>query len=151
MDRDNIVIVLEKAIDYLIINQAALLDLDVTERALSHYLAIYIAQLIPDVYDVDVEYNRHGGDPKRLNLPPRQALDREVRATTVFPDIVVHRRNTDDENLLVIEVKKPGEDTAYDHLKLQAFRNELGYRNAAHVILGRAGGCVVREIIWIDD
>ena len=95
--------------------------------------------------------NRHFGDPKRLNLPPRQALDREVRATTVFPDILVHERNTDANHLIVLELKKPGEDTAYDELKLRAFRNELGYRNTAHVILGlTANNALVRDIRWVD-
>ena len=150
MNREEISAIVERALDLLIAEQPALLDLDVTERALSHHLALYIAQLIPAGYDVDVEYNRHGGDPKRLNLPPRDALDRELRATTVFPDILVHKRNTDKHNLLVLEMKKPGEDMAYDELKLRAFRNELGYRHTAHVVIGRDNGNTVRNLIWID-
>lgn len=152
MDRGEISAVVDKAIDRLVAEQPALLDLDVTERALSHHLAIYIAALVPAEYDVDVEYNRHFGDPKRLNLPPRKARDRELRATTVFPDILVHKRNTDKQNLLVLELKKPGEDLAYDDLKLQAFRKELGYPHTAHVILGRGSvGQVVREVKWVDN
>jgi hypothetical protein len=135
----------------LVAEQPDLLDLDVTERALSHYLALYIASRVPAGYDVDVEYNRHGGDPKRLNLPPRQAIDRKLRATTVFPDIIVHKRNTDAENLLALEMKKPGEDMKYDKLKLLAFRNELGYRHTAHVVIGRSGGRVIRKVIWVED
>src|ERR1700688_3591375 len=127
MDRAEISAVVEKALDKLIAEQPALLDLDVTERALSHHLALYISRLVPADYDVDVEYNRHGVDPKRLELPPRNALDRELRATTVFPDILVHKRNTNDHNLLVLEMKKPGEGLKYDQLKLSAFREELGY------------------------
>ncbi|HAN91609.1 MAG: hypothetical protein WAU44_19450 [Nitrospira sp.] len=151
MDRSEISAIVEKAIDRFVEEQSALLDLDVTERALSHYLAIYLAALVPGTYDVDVEYNRHFGDPKRLWLPTRKALDRELRATTVFPDIIVHQRITDKNNLLVLEMKKPGEDLAYDNLKLQAFRKELGYIHTAHVILGRGNlGQVVREVKWLD-
>ena len=151
MDRSVISAAVEKAIDRLVADQSALLYLDVTERALSHHLAIYLEALVPDTYDVDVECNRYFGDPKRLNLPSRKALDRELRATTVFPDIVVHQRNTDKNNLLVLEMKKPGEDLAYDNLKLQAFRKELGYIHTAHVILGqRNDGQVVRKVIWLD-
>jgi hypothetical protein len=151
MDRAEISAVVDEALDSLITEQPALLDLDVTERALSHHLALYISRLVPAEYDVDVEYNRHGVDPKRLELPPRDALDRELRATTVFPDILVHKRNADDHNLLVLEMKKPGEDMEYDKLKLRAFRRELGYRHTAHVVLGRNNGDTVREIIWVDD
>jgi hypothetical protein len=141
------------AIDALVQNDAALLDLGVTERSLSYRLAHYMAlsAIIQPPLTVDCEYNRHFGDPKRLNLPPRQALDREIRATTVFPDILVHERNTDANNLIVLELKKPGEDIAYDELKLRAFRQELGYVHTAHVILGRAANnALVREVRWVD-
>jgi hypothetical protein len=76
-----------------------------------------MSELVPNALDVDVEYNRHFDNPKKLSLPPRDALDREVRSTTVFPDIIVHKRNTDEANLLVLELKKPGEDLSYDDLK----------------------------------
>src|SRR5712691_11317529 len=127
MDRNEVNTILERALTRLIDEQSALLDLEVTERSLSHHLAIYLSELVPNGYDVDVEYNRHGAVPKRLNLPPRDALDRELRATTVFPDILVHKRNTDKYNLLVLELKKPGEPLDYDELKLRAFREQLGY------------------------
>ncbi|MDV3512900.1 hypothetical protein R1L06_19420 [Stenotrophomonas sp. C4297] len=69
----------------------------------------------------------------------------------MFPDILVHERNTDANNIVVLELKKPGEDIAYDELKLQAFREELGYVHTAHVILGYAAdGSLVREVIWVD-
>ncbi len=151
MNREKISTIVEKALDCLIAEQPALLDLDVTERALSHHLAQYISALVPAGYNVDVEYNRHSAEPKRLNLPSRKALDRELRATTVFPDILVHYRNTDKKNLLVLELKKPGEDLEYDELKLRAFRNELGYPHTAHIILGRnRNGEIVREVKWVD-
>jgi len=151
MDRSEISKVVEGAINLLIAEQSALLNLDVTERALSHHLARYIATLVPEGYDVDIEYNRHFADPKRLNLPSRNALDRELRATTVFPDILVHCRNTDEKNLLVLELKKPGEDLEYDEIKLRAFRRELGYPHTAHVILGQShDGEIVREVKWVD-
>jgi len=153
MTREEATEIVNFAIDQLLQSDAALLDLDFTERSLSHRLAHYMAlsAAIRPPLTVDCEYNRHFGDPKRLNLPPRNALDREVRATTVFPDILVHERNTDANNLVVLELKKPGEDITYDELKLRAFREELGYAHTAHVILGRsANGAIVREVLWID-
>ena len=152
MTRDDATTLVDRAIDRLLAQDAALLDLNVTERALAHQLAHYMAESVIAPLCVDCEYNRHLGDPKRLNLPPRRALDREIRATTVFPDIIVHERNTDVSNFVVLELKKPGEDLAYDHLKLRAFREELGYQHAAHLILGYDGqGNLVRELSWVDD
>ena len=151
MTRRQIAKLIESAIDRLVKREPQLLDLDVAERALSHHLARYIAELVPPEFDVDCEYNRHLQHPKRLNLPRRRALDREIRATTVFPDIIVHKRNTDSHNLLVLEIKKPGEDIAYDEIKLRAFRTELGYAHCAHVILGLDNGTLVRKVQWLDD
>jgi hypothetical protein len=154
MTREEATALVESAIDMLVRYDSALLDLDVTERSLSYRLAHYMAlsSSVQPPLTVDCEYNRHFGDPKRLNLPPRRALDREVRATTVFPDILVHERNNDTNNLIVLELKKPGEDIAYDELKLQAFRRELGYAHTGHVILGRtASGDLCRRIKWVDE
>lgn len=154
MTREEAESIIEAAIDQLVQNDSELLDLGVTERALSHRLAHFmqLSRLVRPPLVVDCEYNRHFDEPKRLRLPPRKALDREARATTVFPDIVVHQRNSDERNLIVLELKKPGEDVDYDELKLRAFREELGYLHAAHVILGRtADGTLVRRIEWRDD
>lgn len=154
MTREQVAALVNSAIDQLVQNDSALLDLRVTERSLSYRLAHYMAlsEAIRPPLTVDCEYNRHFGDPKRLKLPPRNSLDREIRATTVFPDILVHERNTDANNIVALELKKPGEDIAYDELKLQAFREELGYVHTAHVILGyAANGALVREVIWVDS
>jgi hypothetical protein len=149
MNRQEVSAIVERALDLLVAEQITLLDLDVTERALSHYFAIYIMGQVDASYNVDVEYNRHHDDPKRLNLTPRTASDCELQATTVFPDIIVHKRNSDDHNLLVLEVKKLGGDLQYDRTKLEAFRRELGYRHAAHVIIGRRNGSMHRQLRWI--
>lgn len=150
MTRKQITKIIEKAVDELIEKQKELLALDATERSLAHHLANYLAKRFPCDLNVDVEYNRHGSDPKRLNLPHREALDYELRATTVFPDIIVHKRGTNSHNILVIELKKPGESIDYDGRKLKAFRGELKYQHAAHLILGRnSGRDVERKIIFV--
>jgi hypothetical protein len=151
MTRDEADALVNSAIDSLVEREQAILDLDVTERALAHQLARYMSEKVQPPLSVDCEYNRHFDVPKRLILPPRTALDRELRATTVFPDIIVHERNTDAHNLLVLELKKPGEAIEYDALKLCAFRTELGYLHTAHVILGRGSdGVLVRRVEWVD-
>lgn len=151
MDREEVSALVDAAIARVIDSEHELLDRNVSERALTHHLARFLREGVPRPFVVDVEYNRHIDDPKRLLLPPRQAADDELRATTVFPDIIVHVRGTDDHNLLVLEVKKPGGDLEYDAKKLTAFREQLHYRHAAHVILGHnANEDTVQEVIWAD-
>lgn len=152
MTHEDAVALVRSSIDALVKHDLQLFELDVTERAMAHQLARHMSDRVESSLSVDCEYNRHFADPKRLNLRRRDASDREVRATTVFPDIIVHERNTDRRNLLVLELKKPGESVEYDERKLRAFRHELGYLHAAHVILGAGReGEIIREVRWVDD
>lgn len=58
----------------------------------------------PD-FDVDCEYNRDGVAPKKIGHLGLYPDDDDTEAETVFPDIIVHRRGTE-QNYLVIEAKK---------------------------------------------
>ena len=109
MTREDAHALVNHAVDAVVANDSDLLRLDVTERALSHQLARYMADRVAAPLAVDCEYNRHGSDTKRLRLGRREASDHDLQAVIVFPDIIVHQRGTDDHNLLVVEVKKPGE------------------------------------------
>lgn len=118
-----------------------LLEIDANERSITHRLAVLLESHFPE-FDVDVEYNRVGGagDPKRLDWNDvacgagPEDLVRDTQARTVYPDIIVHRRTTED-NLLVIEVKKSSNAGCgeRDRRKLEAFREdrEFHYRHAA--------------------
>jgi hypothetical protein len=127
-----------------------LLKVNANERSLSHCLAFHLQLEFPAL-NVDCEYNRDGIDPKRLphlNLYPDSE---DEDAKTVYPDIIVHRRGSN-ENLLVIEIKKnsnqSGRDT--DLAKLAGYRRELGYRAALFIefSVGKTGG--VSDVQWVD-
>ena len=63
------------------------------ERSMTHKFAEYIYHYFPE-WHVDCEYNRRGEDhPKDLQ-----------QQDTSYPDIIIHKRNTR-ENLLIIEAK----------------------------------------------
>lgn len=118
------------AINKLLERDIFLLQNDVNERSISHKLGCYLQELFPD-WQVDCEYNRNHEDPKRLKLPIESILSDDTDAQTVFPDIIIHKRNTD-ENLLVIEIKKSSSTKRGDRdlQKLHAFKNQLGYKCA---------------------
>lgn len=137
---------LDKALEKLLKSDAQLLYNDVNERSISHRLACYLEPFFPD-WNVDCEYNREHDDPKRLEIPKRKILSDDTHATTVFPDIIVHKRNTND-NLLVIEMKKTTSNVTDDHdsNKLKAFKSQLGYKFAVFLKL-RTGGCAEIETL----
>lgn len=138
------------ALEALLINDHALLERDVAERAICSRIALYLEGHFPSLA-VDVEYNRRGIDPKRL-LGIEECGGN--RAALVYPDIIVHRRGDDQENLLVVEVKKSTNATSRDcdRAKLAGFVEELGYRYAVLVDLptgARSGEPPTFE--WIAD
>ena len=124
---------LRDAIDQLLEEDRFLLENDVNERSLSHKLAEYLQTRFPN-WNVDCEYNRNHNLVKKLNIELPGSSAEDTEGTTVYPDIVVHRRNTD-ENLLVVEIKKStNSDTGrYDMEKLRSFICELVYAYGAFI------------------
>ena len=147
MNRDEAEAIVNRALDLLIQHDYQLLDLKVCERALQFKIAHYMAQslLVRFPLTLDCEYNRHYDNEKQLQLPQKH------RASKVFPDILVHERNSDNCNMLVLEIKRPGQNLTHDRNKLRAFVTQLNYRHAGHIIIGHdRRGVLIRELRWID-
>jgi hypothetical protein len=107
-------------------NDSFLLKSDVHERSIAHKLAEYLQEQFPD-WNVDCEYNRKSVETKKLEGIRECEEDR--KRDTVYPDIIVHERNTK-HNLLVIELKKNDSKCQCDIRKLELFTNvkgEFGY------------------------
>lgn len=133
---------------------------DANERTLTHRLAIYLEEKIKKLesgWDVDCEYNRDVTSTKKpytkklkLCAPPDYNDGppyEDENATTVFPDIIVHKRGKSgykDGNLLVIEVKKSTSRVSdeYDKkCKLPAYLKELHYAYAYYILLETGNKC----------
>jgi hypothetical protein len=108
------------AIGVLLKNDIDLLKNDVHERSITHKLAEYLQIQFPD-WNVDCEYNRKGDATKTI-IDNKKICAEHERQYRVFPDIIIHKRKTED-NLLVIEVKKNSSDKKKecDELKLIEF------------------------------
>lgn len=124
----NLKINVKKSLDLLLKNDIYLLRNNINERTISHKLAEYLQQIFPE-WNVDCEYNRNHGKIKIVRLPPQECKTNDLEARTVFPDIIIHHRNTDD-NLLVIEMKKSTntQGIEFDRTKLNAYKTELHYK-----------------------
>ncbi len=128
------------AIQRLLDRDRFLLEKEVNERSISHRLAMYLQNEFGDEWDVDCEYNRNHDITKKLTIHPKRVQINDTNATTVYPDIIVHRRGTHDNNLLVIEMKKltnlREEAKEFDLNKLCAFREvEYHYQYALYLQL----------------
>ena len=131
---------LQKAIKKLKQKDCLLLKNDANERSISHKLAEYLQQEFQD-WNVDCEYNRNGGEDilgyitKKLNLSKDEINWDDTEAKTVYPDIIIHIRNTN-KNLLVIEMKKSSSSVnkKFDKEKLKKFTEKpLSYNLGAYI------------------
>lgn len=132
MDKAEIFPKFKKALQEIIENDKFLLEIDVNERCLTHRLAVYLEKLFP-AYNVDCEYNREGFEPKKIKLPVDNIQSDDIEAITVYPDICIHKRGTN-ENLVIIEAKKQSINHSRDKKKLIAYKKQLGYKYSFLVV-----------------
>lgn len=66
---------IDAGLETLVINDGYLLVNDVHERSITHRLGMYYQALFPH-WDVDCEYNKNLGNPKRISIDPRLFLSR---------------------------------------------------------------------------
>tara|TARA_E500000318_G_scaffold111475_2_gene130220 strand:- start:454 stop:939 length:486 start_codon:yes stop_codon:yes gene_type:complete len=125
-----------------------LIENDLSEQCITHKLAEHLQKNFPK-YNVDCEYNGNidsEGGKKRIvavkqqlkenNLlkPSEESIEQDLLDRAVFPDIIIHKRGCNEDNLCAIEVKKSTNrsDFKYDQIKLSAYTtdyygNDLGY------------------------
>ena len=138
-----------RALTALIETDEHLLRIDANERSITFRFALYLQAHLPD-WTIDCEYNRDGIEPKKLGHLGLYPDSEDDDAKTVFPDVIVHRRGSR-ENYLVIEFKKSTSrvDREIDLVKLRGYKKQLGYQFALFVELGTDEQAVVAQLRWI--
>ena len=97
------------------------------------YLEKYRLKYFPQ-YDLDVEYNRNINLIKMLNNKP------------VMPDLIIHKRGTNENNLLVLEFKTWWNKNQIEDIKrVKLFKNELNYKYGATILIDKEH----YKICWI--
>lgn len=136
------------ALSDLLANDHDLLGIDANERSITFRFAMYLQQYFSD-WTVDCEYNRDGVEPKRLGHLELYPDSEDDEAKTVFPDVIVHRRGTK-ENHLVLEFKKSTSrvDRQIDLRKLRGYKRQLGYEHALFVEVGTEGQAIIIALEW---
>lgn len=150
MNKYTIIEKVAQALDRLIERDGWLLTDDLSERSITHKLGEHLQDFFQEM-DVDCEYNGNAGEPgsrKRIQILKDQLerfdllrdaewfIDQEFISRFVYPDIIVHRRASHENNLCAIEVKKSTSQIPrdYDRLKLKAYTSgEFGNNLEYHV------------------
>ena len=132
-------------------DQHELMERNLGEPLLSGKLFGYFEPLFPE-FNVDPEYNGDidkPNDRKALDIARNRIEDvkKEVNDKNKYylkPDIIIHIRGTNKNNLAVIEVKKDNSDpnkVRYDEIKLEHLTinylgNHYNYKIGVLIILG---------------
>jgi hypothetical protein len=149
-------------------NDEYLLTEDISERSISHKLAVYLDDKFPG-FVVDCEYNgysRADNNKKYIMILRDQIIelgklkdsdnDEELLKRMVYPDIIVHKRGKD-KNLLIIEIKKEkNNETEFDREKISRYTsseydNELHYRLGALIIFTTGQEEFTHSIEWYEE
>ena len=136
---------LEQSVDLVYQNDKYLIEHSIHEQDLSHRIAFYFENLLRNYdwftqngYSIDVEYNKNFDDSKRVYNKcsgcqlkhcyiKKSGYNIENYIQICRPDIILHKRGKnnssyrDDNNLLVIEIKKNISNSKEDFAKLSAF------------------------------
>lgn len=155
-------------------NEKEIIQNDINERTIAHKLAEYLQIEFID-YNVDVEYNRNyeNGEyePKKAYLikdgfreaflkakETEENLIKFMDQVTTYPDIIIHKRMSNEKNLLVIEIKKSNNngDWEIDRKKLEAFtrrKNDegYGYTLGLHLVFHISKHWRKPEIYWYEN
>lgn len=129
-----------------------LLEYDINERTITHKFAEYLnnKSLFP-WYSIDCEYNRMLDEwtksfiTKKLRLDIENVESDDNNWITVYPDIIVHKRWNNSDNLLIIEIKKKNyaqnikeKETGktyrdFDFEKIKLYMQQLSYKNWLYI------------------
>ena len=138
--KDKLIIeLLKQSVDLLYKNDSYLIKHSVHEQDISHRIAYYFENLLNNYswykkssFNVDVEYNKNFDDPKRVysNCDDCGNARCYINQSSYYidnyqspckPDIILHERGSNDNNILVIEIKKCNNECKDDFAKLSAF------------------------------
>lgn len=153
-----------EAIQMLFQNDSFLLENKVHEIAINHRIAIYLEQLLSNSIlltenqlSVDIEYNRElYEDIRSMEFECQNIWENEVtywEEKNVRPDIVVHHRESNEHNILWIEVKL-GEDIEiceFDKVKAYHACWQLNFQYAVAILIDYVNKRIVFQWAWGEE
>lgn len=151
MKTSEIVSNLEQAMTQVLDNDINLIERGLNELNFNNLLTKYLRTLF-DGFDVDNEYNGDqlkDSDRKALDIAKNRMVEigispAETNNYRLTPDIIVHTRNTNNNNLLVLEVKKDTNSKRnkefdllkLEHLTIDYLGNHYNYKLGISLIYG---------------
>ena len=151
MEIDEILLKIDKALTILIENEFDILKRGLNELNLTGHLIKYLTPLFPN-HTVDPEYcgdNLKDNDRKSLDIAKNRMSEIGIKTNEtdnykLTPDIIIHERNTNTHNLVVIEAKKDSNTKKnklfnllkLEHMTIDYSGNHYCYKLGVEIIFG---------------
>ncbi len=122
MNKDKMIKIIKEALNELYLHDKSIINRAVREEAINHKFALYLETILNQnsdlYYNIDIEYNKNDESLKKVVI---NAREREIR-----PDIIVHVRGPNDNNLIAFQCKKKYNKTTHkeDLDKIEGLLNE---------------------------
>ncbi len=127
MNIQNIQDMINSSLIELINHDEDLIRRNVKEECINHKFALYLERFLEqlveyhDLYHVDIEYNKNYIDPEKC------IIDEYNNRISIRPDIIIHNRFSNQNNLIAFEIKK-SYTSRRDYLKIRGLmRNPYNY------------------------
>lgn len=165
----DIIEILEKldfAINQLLAKENGILMRGLNELNLNGHLTKYLAPLFSRL-DVDPEYNGDmlkDNDRKALEIAKRRMQEigiepKEANNYQLTPDIIIHTRNTNKNNLVVIEIKKDTNSKKnkefdlikLEHMTIDYLGNHYNYKLGVALVFGTNGNAGTYDIQYFQN
>ena len=116
----------------------ALLKVDIYEPTICHRIAVYLEDLFRD-FNIDCEYN------KTLLGKKKDSNGKKIR-----PDIIIHKRGTNEDNSVILEIKKSGKNSQLAKADIEKLKRCM--TDTLNYNLGVFIGILKRnvDICWIE-
>jgi hypothetical protein len=157
---------IDLAIQMVFSNDMYLLERELSERSIAFKLAEYLQPLF-NKYDVDSEYNGDAGKPndvKALSIAEKRIREIEIEPNLgdnyrISPDVIIHSRGHNDNNLVVIEIKKDKSIKKYkefdliklEHLTVDYLGNHYNYKLGIALVFNTGGKAGTKEEIFYQE
>lgn len=138
-------IAVDTALDLLFQNDVVIIENATHEVAIAHRFAVYLEQILrsefPD-HHFDIEYNRYEDQVKHRD-----------DGTNIRPDILIHQRMIQNENILVIEIKKNCKSIvdAEDEIKLRELTNQSGRYAYRYGLFMNFTNSTLPDSVWFKN
>ena len=157
---------LDRAINLVLKNEYDILQRGLNELNLTGHLTKYLTPLFEEL-TVDPEYNGDKlkeNDRKALDIARNRMIEigiepKETNNYKLTPDIIIHRRNTNESNLVVIEAKKDSNSKKlkkFDLLKLEHMTidysgNHYNYKLGVAIVFGTNKRVGEIEVLYFQN